>query len=217
MRRHSQNNENRYSGYVPPTSSRSPQYSSSNSANQNAHYQYYDPRLRTQQQTQQALYEYQYSNRSPNRSLLSSYGSAHSRQYYQPPLILPELPPSSAVSISDLGEPLSIFDDIKPLEYRRPIVTPSSYVPPDPNRRSIIAPSSYVSPDLNRHPSASDVRLATAHVLRERLLTDIEHSINDIDRDLTSLERRPSVPRYVPPRFSPIIELDVKKSSFYLI
>jgi hypothetical protein len=204
MRRYSQNNDNRYYAYLSPTSPKSSQNSSSNSTNQNAHYQYYDPRLRARQQAQQALYEYQYSSRSPNRSPPSLYGSANSQHYYQPPTFLPELPPSSARSISDLGEPISIFDDIKLLEHRQSIAAPplpltSSYVPPDPIRR----------------PTVSDVRLATAHVLREQLLTDLQRSITDIDRDLTSLERRPSVPRYVPPRFSPIIELDVRNLFFF--
>lgn len=195
MRRYSQNSDNRYYAYLPPGNSTS-RNSSSNSTNRNAHYQYYDPRIRTQQQTQQTLYEYQYSNTSPNRSSHSLYGSSHDQHHYQPPSFLQELPPSSANSIADLGEPISIFDDIKPLEYQRSVVAaplPSAYVPPDPNRR----------------PSVSDVRLATAHVFREQLLTDIERSIDDIDRDLTSLERKPSGPRYIPPRFSPIIELDV--------
>jgi hypothetical protein len=200
MRRYSQNNDNSYYGYLPPGNSGSSRHSSSNSTNRNAHYQYYNPRLRAQQQTQKTLYEYQYSNTSSNRSLPALYGSAH----YQPPSFLNELPPSSANSIADLGEPISIFDDIKPLEHQRSIVVPaltSSYVPPDPTRR----------------PSASDVRLATAQVLRERILTDIQESIDDIDRELTSLERRPSGPRYVPPRFSPIIELDVKQIFFFEI
>lgn len=197
MRRYSQNSDNRYYAYLPSGNSTS-RNSSSHSTNRNTHYQYYDPRLRTQQQTQQALLEYQYSNTSPTRRS-SPYGSPYNQHHYQPPSFLQELPPTTAESISDLGEPISVFDDIKPLEHRRSIVAsslPSTYVPPDPNRR----------------PSASDIRLATANVLREKLLTDIERSINDIDRDLTSLERRPSGPRYMPPRFSPIEELDVKKS-----
>ncbi len=198
MRRYNQNNDNRYYAYLSPTGSGVSRNSSSTSANRNTHYQYYDPRLRTRQQAQQTLYEYQYSGQSPNRSPPALYGSAH----YQPSSFIQELPPSSANSISDLGEPISVFDDIKPLEHRRSIVAsslPTSYVPPDPTRR----------------PSVSDVRLATAHVLREQLLTDIERSITDIDRELTSLERRPSVSRYVPPRFSPIIELDVR--SLFLV
>lgn len=200
MRRYNQNNDNRFYAYLSPGNSGSSRHSSSNSTNRNAHYQYYNPRLRTQQQIQRNLLEYQYSNASPNRSLPALYGSAH----YQPPSFLDELPPASANSISDLGEPISVFDDIKPLEYQRSFVVPaltSSYVPPDPTRR----------------PSASDIRLATAQGLREQLLTDIQESINDIDRELTSLERRPSGPRYVPPRFSPIIEFDVKQIFFFLI
>ena len=197
MRRYSQNNDNRYYAFLTSSGSSSSRNSSSHSTNRNAHYQYYDPRLRTQQQAQQTLYEYQFSGLSPTRSQHSLYGSAR----YQPPSFLPELPSSSADSIADLGEPISIFDDVKPLERRRSIVTPaltSTYVPPDPTRR----------------PSASDVRLATAQAVRERLLMDIEQSIDDIDREITSLERRPSGPRYLPPRFSPIAEFEVNVPIF---
>ena len=199
MRRNNLNNDNKYYAFLPPANSTTSRNSSSNSSNRNAHYQYYDPRIRNQQQVQQALYHYQYSSRSPNRNLPALYGPGH----YQPPSFLEELPPSSAKSVSDLGEPISVFDDIQPLEHRRSIVTPS-------------LPSSYVPPNPNRRPSISDVRLATAQVLREQLLTDIERSITDLDRELTTFERRPSGPRYVPPRFSPIIELDVReKKSFF--
>ena len=203
MRRYSQNSDNKHYAYLPPTSSRSSANSSSYSTNRSTHYQYYDPRLRNQQQAQKALYEYQYSNTSPNRSPPTVYGSSHNQHYYQPPSFLQELPSTSVDSIDDLGGPLSIFDDLKPLEHRRSIVAPA-------------LPSTYIPPDPSRRPSASDVRLATAHVMREQLLTDIQHSITDIDRELTALERRPSVPRYVPPRFSPIIELDARTFFFDL-
>jgi hypothetical protein len=196
MRRRSQNTDNRYYAYLPPTSSTPTRNPSSNSTNRNTHYQYYDPRLRTQQQLQQTLYEYQYANTSPNRSSISLYGSPRHQHHYQPPSFLQESP-SSTISISDLGEPISVFDDIQPLEHRRSFV-----IPPSPSR--------YIPPDLNRRPSVSDVRLATANVLREQLLTDIEHTFDDIDRDLTSLERQPSMSRYIPPRFSPIVEYDVR-------
>lgn len=195
MRRTNQNMDNRYYAYIPPGNSRN------SSSNRNTHYQYYDPRLRTQQQVQQTLYEYQYG--SPNRSPLSLYSSSHSQHsHYQPPTFSQELPSSSANSIADLGEPISIFDEIKPLEHRRTSVIVPPPVPP--------IPSAYIPPDPSRRPSVSDVRLATANVLREQLLTDIEQTFNDIDRELTSLERRQSVPRYMPPRFSPIVELDVR-------
>lgn len=196
MRRYSQNNDNRYYAFLSSSGSSPSRNSSSHSTNRNAHYQYYDPRLRAQQQTQQTLLEYQISGLSPPRSQHSLFGSTG----YQPPSFRQELPLSSANSIADLGEPISLFDDIRPLEHRRSIVTPSltsSYVPPDPRRR----------------PSASDVRLATAQAVRERLLMDIEQSIDDIDREITSLERRPTGSRYIPPRFSPIAEFEVKFSS----
>ncbi|CAF3470743.1 unnamed protein product [Rotaria sp. Silwood1] len=202
MRRQSENNDNRYYAYLPPTSSPSSRNTSSNSINRNAHYQYYDPRLRTRQQAQQSLYEIQYSSTSPNRSPASLYGSPRHQHSYQPPSFLQDLPSSSANTISDLGEPISIFDNIKPLEQRRAIVAPP-------------LPSTYVPPNINQRPSVSDVRLATAHVLRDQLLTDIQRTINDIDRDLTSLERRPSLQRYIPPRFSPIIELDNQDENLF--
>ncbi|CAF3906802.1 unnamed protein product [Rotaria sp. Silwood2] len=202
MRRQNENNDNRYYAYLPPTGSPSSRNPSSNSINRNAHYQYYDPRLRTRQQAQQNLYEMQYSSTSPNRSPATLYGSPRNRYSYQPPSFLQDIPSSSINTIADLGEPISIFDDIKPLEQRRAIVAPplsSTYVPPNPSQR----------------PSVSDVRIETAHVLREQLLTDIERTMNDIDRDLTSLERRPSVQRYIPPRFSPIIELDTLDQNLF--
>ncbi|CAF2050728.1 unnamed protein product [Rotaria magnacalcarata] len=203
MRRQNENTDNNYYSYIPPTNSTSSRNPSSNSTNRNAHYQYYDPRLRARQQAQQSLYEYQYSSTSPNRkSPASIYGSPRRQPSYQPPSFLQELPSSSADSISDLGEPISIFDDIQPLEYRRAIVAPalqSTYMPPDPSQRV----------------SLNDNRIATAQALREQLLNDIQHSIVDIDRELTSLDRRPSVPRYLPPRFSPIVELDAHDDNLF--
>ncbi|CAF3330528.1 unnamed protein product [Rotaria socialis] len=196
MRRQNENTNNKYYSYMPPTNSTSSRNPSSNSTNRNAHYQYYDPRLRTRQQAQQSLYEYQYSSTSPNRKSPGSiYGSPRRQPSYQPPSFLQELPSSSADSISDLGEPISVFDDIQPLEYRRGIVAPalsSTYMPPDPSQRV----------------SLNDNRIATAQALREQLLNDIQHSIVDIDRELTSLDKRTPVPRYLPPRFSPIVEFD---------
>ena len=200
MRRYDPNNDNRYYAFLSPSAANASRNSSSHSTNRNTHYQYYDPRLRTQQHAQQTLLEYQFSGLSPTRSRPLLYGSDH----YQPPSFLQELPPSTADSVSDLGEPISLFDDIKPLEYRRSIVTsslPSSYVPPNPTRR----------------PSVSDLRLATAQTLRDRLVSDIEQSIDDIERELTSLERRPSGPRYMPPRFSPIAELEVTRTIVFLV
>lgn len=199
MRRQNENNDNPYYNYLPPANTLT-RNSSSNSINRNAHYQYYDPRLRTRQHTQQAFLEYQYSSTSPNRRSPASslYGSPHRQSSYRPPSFLQELPPSSAASISDLGEPISIFDDIKPLEYRRSIAAPS-------------LPSTYIPPDPNQRPALTDTRIATAQVFREQLLSDIQNSIIDIDRELTSLDqRRTSIPRYVPPRFSPIVESDVR-------
>lgn len=202
MRRQTNNNDNRYYAYLPPTSTTSSRNSSSNSINRNAHYQYYDPRLRSRQQTQQNLLQLQYSLTSPTRGSGNVYGSSNNQNSYQPPSFLQELSSSSNV-VADLGEPISVFDDIIPLEHRRSNMTPrlTSYVPPDPSQRLAV----------------TDTRIATAQILREQLLTDIQTSISDIDRELTSLERRPSMPRYLPPRFSPIIELDVKTTHNILL
>ena len=200
MRRNTQSNDNRFYAFLPPGGSTPGRNASSQSTNRNNHYHYYDPRLRSQQQLQQSLYEYQYSPTSPHRTPAALYASPR-RQYQYPSsnALLEELSSISTNAIADLGEPISIFDDIQPLEYRQPSVF-----------TSLPAPSRYVPPDSSRRPSASEVRLATANVLREKLLTDIERTIDDIDRDLTSLERRPSGPRYLPPRFSPIDELTVR-------
>ena len=198
MQRNTQSNDNRFYAFLPPANSTPGRNTSSQSTNRNNHYQYYDPRVRSQQQLQQSLYEYQYSPTSPQRTPAALYASPR-RQYHYPSSnsLLEDLSSISTNAIADLGEPISIFDDIQPLEYRQPTV----YAP---------LPSRYVPPDSSRRPSASEVRLATANVVREQLLTDIERTINDIDRDLTSLERRPSGPRYLPPRFSPIDELGVR-------
>ena len=202
MRRSSQNDDNRFYAFLPPngsTSSRAPMIPS---PNRNAHYQFYDPRLRSQHQLQQNLFEYQYSSTNPQRSLPSLYGSPrHQYHYPSSSSLINELSTISTNTISDLGEPISVFDEIQPLEHRRS----TAIVPAAP------LPSRYIPPDATRRPSATDVRLVTANVLREQLLTDIERTFDDIDRELTSLERRPSVPRYLPPRFSPIAEFDVRQ------
>ena len=199
MHRHNQNNDNRFYAFLPPASSSSSRNSTSQNTHRNDHYQYYDTRLRQQQYNQQNLLEFQYTNRSLTRAPALTYGSPRNHySFSSSSFLLDDLSTIPSDNIADLGEPISIFDEIQPLERRRSTIVPS--LPPAP----------YVPPDPIRRPSVSDVHLATAHVLREQLLSDIERTMNEIDRDLTTLERKPSVPRYLPPRFSPIAENDVR-------
>jgi hypothetical protein len=90
-----------------------------------------------------------------------------------------------STTISDLAEPISVFDDLKFPRYDRSVIIPflPVYVPSNPNQRA----------------SVSDVRLARANAVRERLLIDIQHNIREIDRELSSLERRPAISRYLLP------------------
>jgi hypothetical protein len=130
---------------------------STSSSSRNTYYQYYDPRLRTQQSY--------YSNTTS----IPTYNTPNFQHQYQP-----------SRSISDLTEPLSVFDDLKPPRYHRSNTT--------------TFPLTYLPSNLNRRSSVSDARLATASAIREQLLTDIQRNITEIDRELSSLEQRPSVP-----------------------
>ncbi|CAF0975147.1 unnamed protein product, partial [Adineta steineri] len=131
----------------------------------NGNRQNYDPI----QHTEQALY--------PNIPLNSRNTSANVQHQ-----------PQSLPIISNLSEPISIFDDLKPLARHRSNLSSlsSGYIPPNPIQRS----------------SVSDARLFTANAMRERLLTDIHDNITEIDRELSTLEIRPSISNYIPPRFS---------------
>jgi len=122
---------------------------------------------------------------SNDGNLPSSYDSSR----YQPSSFLQNLTSSTTNTIADL---------VEPLEHRRSIVAsplPSTYIPSNPSPLS----------------SVNAVNLTQAYGLREQLLNNIQHSINDIDRDLTSFERQPSVSC-----FSPIIKPNVKSISFSL-
>jgi hypothetical protein len=95
----------------------------------------------------------------------------------------------------------TIADLVEPLEHRRSIVASplsSAHIPSDPSPLS----------------SVNAANLAQAYVLREQLLTNIQHSINDIDRDLTSFEQQPSVSRF-PPIIKPNVTSKAGKSSFH--
>lgn len=81
-------------------------------------------------------------------------------------------------------EPIPAFDDMPPLSHRPSLYTPSN--PP------------------SRMSSEHDSRLATASALRERILTNIQESLLEIDRELSSLPPpsatlRPRPPLRVPP------------------
>jgi hypothetical protein len=94
-------------------------------------------------------------------------------------------------TITDLAEPLFVFDDLKFPRQRR------SNVPH--------FPPVYLPPNLSRPTSISDARLATANAMRERLLIDIQHNMNEIDREITSLEQRSAISGYIPARLSSFI------------
>ncbi|CAF1319769.1 unnamed protein product [Rotaria sp. Silwood1] len=125
---------------------------------------------------------------SSNTTLIPTYTSPSFPQQYQLSTI-----------ISNLGEPTSIFDDRKPLPHRRHTIAalPPIYIPPNPSRRS----------------SVHDARLATASATRQRLLTDIQRNISEINRELSSLAPRCSIPRYIPPLFSSFAH--VQQTSFH--
>ncbi|UJR10185.1 hypothetical protein I4U23_014400 [Adineta vaga] len=88
----------------------------------------------------------------------------------------------------DASDPLTVFDDQKPRTRMRSNTSSlsSGYVPPNPLQRS----------------SVSDSRLATANAMRERLLTDIQDNIMEIERELSTFDVRPTIANYVPPRYS---------------
>ncbi|CAF4636747.1 unnamed protein product, partial [Rotaria sp. Silwood2] len=158
MHRRNQNNDYRNYSFLLPSSS---------SSSRNAHYQYYDRRLRSRQTL--------YSNATP----VPTYSTPRAQHQYQP-----------STTISDLVEPISVFDNLEPSKHHRSPVTslPLTYKPPNPSRQS----------------SINNERLTTASVMRERLLKDIQENISEIDQELSSLKKRPSISHYVPPHLSPI-------------
>ncbi|CAF0885414.1 unnamed protein product [Rotaria sp. Silwood1] len=172
MHRHNQNNDYRNYSFIPPSSS---------SSSRNAHYQYYDRRLRTRQTL--------YSNATP----IPTYSTPRPQHQYQPS----STTTTTTTTISDLAEPISVFHNIEPSKYHRSSITslPITYKPPNPSRQSSIV----------------DNRLATASVMREHLLKDIQRNISEIDQELSSLKKRPSISQYIPPRLSPIV--DVRQTS----
>ena len=134
---------------------------------QNAYYRYYDHRLRIQQ------------------NLLSKpiptvkYPSFYFQHQYQ-----------TSATISDLGEPISIFDDIKSCKYSQ--------------SNAFLVPSTYSPLSPSRYPSINDERLATASTIRERLLTGIQRSMNEINEELSLIRKRASISHHIPSRLSPM-------------
>ena len=98
----------------------------------------------------------------------------------------------SLTAISDLGEPISIFDDLKFPPQRQNV--PSPFPPVYLSARQALPP-----------PAATDPRLATVSVMRERLLVDIQQNMKEIDREITSLEERSIILRYNPSPVSSFI------------
>ncbi|CAF1460017.1 unnamed protein product [Adineta ricciae] len=107
----------------------------------------------------------------------STLSSADSQRQIQP---LPAIP--------DASDPLTVFDDRQPRARLRSNTSSlsSGYIPPNPLQRS----------------SVSDARLATANAMRERLLTDIQDNIMEIERELSTLEVRPTIANYIPSHYS---------------
>jgi hypothetical protein len=140
--------------------------STSTYSEESTDYQHYDSRLPTEQSL--------YSNTTP--IIIIKHASS---RLHQP-----------STTISDLAEPLSVFDGQKFPRHLRSngISFPSVHVPANPSIRR----------------PGSDARLATASVMRERLLNDIQHNVSEIDEELFLLERRPSIPRHIPLRVSSI-------------
>ena len=159
---HHDSQNNSYEGY-------SYSHPSISTSSQNTYYQYYNPRRRTRQ--------FRYSNGTTT----TGYNFSHLQQQYQP-----------SVGISDLAEPMSLFDDLRfPLNRPSDVIPfPVVYTPSNPSRRI---------------PPIPDERLATASAMRERLLNDIQQSMREIDRELTSLEQRSTFSQYIPSRPLPLV------------
>ncbi|CAF1043765.1 unnamed protein product [Rotaria sordida] len=123
-----------------------------------------------------------YSNITP----ISTYSIPRIQHQYQP-----------STTVSNFVEPILVVGNQKSSKHHQSFV---SYLP------SIYKPS-----NLNRQSSINDERLATASVMRERLLKDIQQNISEIDQELSLLKRRPSISHYVSPHLSPIV--DVRQTS----
>ncbi|CAF2151508.1 unnamed protein product [Rotaria magnacalcarata] len=158
MRRHTQNYNYRNYSFLFPTSS---------THLRNTHYQYYNPRLRLQQNL--------YSNATPT----STYSTPRSQYQSQ-----------TLTTISDLPEPISVFDTVETSKNHQSPVTP--------------LPVLYRSENTSRPPIINNERFAKASAMRERLLKDIQRNINEIDQELSSLKGRPPISRHISQRLPPL-------------
>ncbi|CAF0780570.1 unnamed protein product [Adineta ricciae] len=112
------------------------------------------------------------SNTAPTFHPVFSFSSLYNRQYYQSSVSFQRLLTSSNRAVVDLAEPLSLFDEIEVSKHRR-----SLNVSPIPSQS-------------DRLPLLNNVHQNRAEGFRQQLLIDIQHSIHDIEEDLTSLERQ---------------------------
>ncbi|CAF0828933.1 unnamed protein product [Adineta ricciae] len=112
------------------------------------------------------------SNTTPTFHPVFNFSSLYNRQYYQSSISFQRLLTSSNRAVADLAEPLSIFDEIEVSKHRR-----SLNVSPIPSQS-------------DRLPLLNSVHRDRAEGFRQQLLIDIQHSIHDIEEDLTSFERQ---------------------------
>ncbi|CAF3444133.1 unnamed protein product [Rotaria socialis] len=97
----------------------------------------------------------------------------------------------SSTTVADLGEPISAFHDIAPPVYRQSAVTSLPLVRQPSN--------------ISRQASINNERMARASVMRERILQGIQHNMSEIDQELSSLKKRPSISHHIPPRLTPLV------------
>ncbi|UJR35838.1 hypothetical protein I4U23_028584 [Adineta vaga] len=117
------------------------------------------------------------SSRNEDTNPLFHHNSFYNRQYYQSSLSFQRLLTLSTSTIADLADPLSIFDEIEVSKQRRSLAVSS-------------LPSEYKSAESDRLPVLNNINRNRADVFREQKLIDIQHSIHDIEEDLTSFERQ---------------------------
>ena len=126
--------------------------------------------------TAQNNYYQLYRSRSENRPSISYTTSDFFQQY------------PTTTRISDLAEPLSVFDDVRFSRPRQPNPGPLAPV--------------YERINTDRQVTLHATRFQTACAFRERLLIDIQQNITEIDQELSLLERRPIMSRPAPLRLT---------------
>ncbi|CAF2387876.1 unnamed protein product [Rotaria sp. Silwood2] len=124
------------------------------------------------------------------RTQQSPYSNATPIPTYSTPRVQHQYQPSTTVS--KLVKPILTFDNQKSSKYHRSPITslPLIYKPPNSSRQS----------------SINDDRLATASIMREHLLKNIQRNISEIDQELSTLKKRPSISNYVSPRLPSIVD-----------